>query len=105
MPFAINEYNTFKNYIETDPELDEQIREYHRTTNQSGSDHSVSWCSSFVNWCLNQGGYSDLATHSALAFSWTPDAWLNGEVIDEPFYGAIAVMTYQHVGFIYGKNS
>jgi len=105
MPVAINEYKIFKNFIETDSELDYQIKQYHKTTNQSGSDHLVSWCSSFVNWCMIQAGYADLVTHSAVAYSWSPETWLNGEEVDKPFYGAIAVMKYSHVGFIYGKNS
>lgn len=105
MPFAVNEYNTFKDYIETDSELDKQIQEYHKTANRAGCNHSTSWCSSFVNWCLTQTEYSDLATHDPFAFSWNAGSWQNGEEVDKPFYGAIAVMKYQHVGFIYGKNS
>lgn len=105
MPFAVNECNKFKGYIETDPELDRQIQEYHKTANVTGGDHSTPWCSSFANWCLTQAGYSDIATHDPAAFSWNAGEWKNGEEVDKPFYGAIAVMEYSHVGFIYGKNS
>nr|HCI8864879.1 CHAP domain-containing protein [Klebsiella variicola] len=105
MSVAINEYKKFKDLIETDPELDNQIKQYHQTTNVAGSDHSVSWCSSFVNWIMIQAGYAELVTRSALAYSWNAGAWKNGEEVDKPFYGAIAVMNYSHVGFVYGKNS
>ena len=105
MPVAINEYKTFKHFIETDLELDNQIKEYHNTTNANGHNHSVSWCSSFVNWCMIQAGYINSVTHSAVAYSWNDGVWQNGEKVDKPFYGAIAVMNYSHVGFIYGKNA
>lgn len=104
MPVALLEFNQYKNLIETDPELNNKIKVYHNTTNARGSDGTISWCSSFVNWCLMQTKYAPLATHSALAYSWGQRSWHNGDVVDKPFYGAIAVMNYSHVGFVCGIN-
>lgn len=104
MPVALSEFGQYKNLVETDSELNDKIKIYHNTTNARGSDGSISWCSSFVNWCLMQTKYAPLATHSALAYSWGQGTWQNGEVVDKPFYGAIAVMNYSHVGFVCGIN-
>ena len=30
--------------------------------------------------------------------------WAEDEVVDKPFYGAIAIMNYSHVGFVCGVN-
>ena len=64
----------------------------------------TSWCSSYVNWCMEQAGYR--GTDDAGASS-----WLNwGEKISEPRYGAITVVTRSaqpllyHVGFYVGMG-
>lgn len=105
MTFAFGEYSKYKNNIETDEVLNERIKQYHNTTNQRGKDWVVSWCSSFVNWSILQTSYADKATNSAVAYSWKKNSWANGEQVDKPFYGAIVIMDYSHVGFVYGKNS
>lgn len=102
MSVAFSEYRQYINLIETDSILNNKIKIYHNTTNTAGSDGTVSWCSSFVNWCFMQTKYAPLATHSALAHSWGDGAWQNGEIVDRPFYGAVAVMRYSHVGFVCG---
>ncbi|TQQ95127.1 hypothetical protein EYS34_03385 [Cronobacter sakazakii] len=51
-----------------------------------------------------QSGYSYCATNSALANSWSSISWQDGEQVDKPFYGAIVVMNYSHVAFVYGIN-
>ncbi|MEG1121692.1 MAG: hypothetical protein RR184_14035 [Citrobacter sp.] len=104
MPVALSEFSQYRNLIETDSELNNKIKIYHNTTTARGSDGTTSWCSSFVNWCLMQTKYAPLATHSALAYSWGHGTWENGEIVDKPFYGAIAVMNYSHVGFVCGIN-
>ncbi len=77
-----------------------RITQYHANTNIAGYDDKASWCSSFVNWSLNQVGVP--GTNSALARSWLD--W--GEALDEPMLGCITVLSRDdptgwrgHVGF------
>lgn len=77
-----------------------RITAYHANTNISGYDDKASWCSSFVNWSLEQVGIA--GTRSALARSWLE--W--GEPLDAPVHGCIAVLYRDdpaswkgHVGF------
>ena len=64
-------------------------------------DDNTAWCSSFANWCMENGS-SYHGTGSAAASS-----WLNwGEEIAEPRYGAITIVTrakspnvLYHMGF------
>jgi uncharacterized protein (TIGR02594 family) len=78
-----------------------RIVEYHSTTG-GFTDDETPWCSSFVNWCMEEAGYS--GTGSALALSWT--SW--GKDAGSPAYGAIAVIDWGggkgHVGFVVGKS-
>ncbi|WP_417315510.1 TIGR02594 family protein [Enterobacter sp.] len=104
MPVALLELRNYKGLIETDVELNNKIKLYHNTANAHGHDGETSWCSSFVNWCLTQTNYASLATNSASAYSWDKEKWKNGEVVDKPFYGAIVVMNYSHVGFVCGVS-
>jgi uncharacterized protein (TIGR02594 family) len=73
-----------------------RILEYHETTTlnerAAGRDETP-WCSSFVNWCLEQAGY--VGTDSALASSWL--GWGIEEV--DPKLGAIAVIRRREKGF------
>jgi uncharacterized protein (TIGR02594 family) len=66
-----------------------RILEYHATTTlkerAAGRDETP-WCSSFVNWCLEQAGY--VGTDSALARSWL--SWGIEEV--DAKLGAICVI-------------
>lgn len=77
-----------------------RIVEYNSHTNLRGYDDKVSWCSSFVNWCLAQSGMA--GTGSALARSWLE--W--GVPLESPVPGCIVVLTRDapiswkgHVGF------
>jgi uncharacterized protein (TIGR02594 family) len=77
-----------------------RISTYHTGTNIQGYDDKASWCSSFVNWVLAQGGLA--GTGSALARSWL--TW--GEPLEAPLPGCIAVLWRDepsgwkgHVGF------
>lgn len=78
-----------------------RVVEYlHSTTNLGESTMSkdeTSWCSAFVNWCLQQAGYE--RTKNALARSWLD--W--GQKIETPRRGCIVVFTrdggFGHVGF------
>lgn len=77
-----------------------RITEYHAGTNIAGYDDKASWCSSFVNWSLEQAGIA--GTGSALARSWLE--W--GEPLEQPVVGCIAVLWREqptswrgHVGY------
>jgi len=64
-----------------------RIVEYHATTSIGASDDSVPWCSSFINWVVEQAGYA--GTGSPAARSWLK--W--GKPIDKPVKGCIAVLS------------
>lgn len=81
-------------------ETNPRIVEYNNHTNLVGYDDKISWCSSFVNWCMADVGIS--GTGSALARSWLE--W--GMSLDTPCYGCVVVLTRDdpsswrgHVGF------
>jgi uncharacterized protein (TIGR02594 family) len=67
-------------------ESNPRIVEYNGHTNLAGYDDKISWCSSFLNWCLANTGYR--GTGSALARSWLE--W--GRALDGPVYGCIVVL-------------
>lgn len=75
-----------------------RVIEYHATTGKFKNDETP-WCSSFVNWCITQANLK--GTNSAAAFSWRK----YGKKLSKPAFGAIAIMTYSHVGFVAGINS
>jgi uncharacterized protein (TIGR02594 family) len=80
----------------------ERIVEYHQTTRLKATDDETSWCSSFVNWCIQNSGL--VGTQSAAARSWLK--W--GKSIASPQKGCIVVLkrgnsSWQgHVGFYAG---
>lgn len=81
-----------------------RIETYHQGTNIEGYDDKVAWCSSFVNWVLNQNGIE--GTNSALARSWLD--W--GNNLNTPKLGCIVVLErvdpngwQGHVGFYIGE--
>lgn len=81
-------------------QINPRIVEYNSYTNLRGYDDKISWCSSFVNWCLAQFGIA--GTGSALARSWLE--W--GSALESPLVGCIAVLSRDdpnswkgHVGF------
>ena len=63
-----------------------RIVEYHASTSIGASDDAVPWCSSFLNWCVEQAGYA--GTDSPAARSWLQ--W--GKAIDTPVKGCIVVL-------------
>ena len=80
--------------------INPRIVEYNNHTNLVGYDDKISWCSSFVNWCMTHAGIR--GTGSALARSWLE--W--GRPLTRPVYGCIAILTRDdpaswkgHVGF------
>ncbi len=78
-----------------------RIVEYHQTCTLKATEDSVAWCSSFVNWCLEQSGIR--GTKSAAAASWR--AW--GNDFDEGRLGCIVVMRRtggNHVGFYLSED-
>ncbi|MCK5311618.1 MAG: LysM peptidoglycan-binding domain-containing protein [Desulfobacteraceae bacterium] len=79
-----------------------RIIEYHQATSLKATDDETAWCSSFVNWCMQQVGLE--GTNSAAARS-----WLNwGAELNQPKEGCIVVFrrgssSWQgHVGFFTG---
>jgi len=77
-----------------------RIVEYNNHTNLVGYDDKISWCSSFINWCMAQAGIT--GTGSALARSWLD--W--GTALAAPQHGCVVVLTRDdpaswkgHVGF------
>jgi len=63
-----------------------RIVEYHSTTTLKATTDEIAWCSSFVNWVMQQAGYK--GTKSALAKSWLD--W--GGDVPAGRYGAITVI-------------
>jgi len=65
-----------------------RIEEYHRSIDPGGTaGDSTSWCSSFVNWCLEPLGYKTQPLITKAARSWK--AWGTVAPVEQP--GAIAV--------------
>jgi uncharacterized protein (TIGR02594 family) len=81
-----------------------RIVEYHHTTTLHADDDETPWCSSFVNWCVEQAGLR--GTDSAWARSW--NTW--GDKISQPKKGCIVVFKRPpnpnsgHVAFYWGKD-
>ena len=82
-----------------------RIQEYLRAANTVAGDETA-WCSAFVNWVMQQYGYS--RTVQPNARSWTN--W--GKGIPSPRYGCIVVLWREiqsswkgHVGFYYKSDS
>jgi uncharacterized protein (TIGR02594 family) len=81
-----------------------RILEYLRSTNLPrplAAEDETSWCSAFVNWCVERAGFE--GTDSAWARSWLH--W--GRAITHPKRGCIAVLKrgvdLGHVGFFLGE--
>ena len=83
-----------------------RILEYHASVTGGFDENEIPWCSSFVNWCMEQ---SDIpGTNSAAARSW--EKW--GKKLGTPKTGAVAVFwrdsktsSKGHVGFYVKENS
>jgi len=77
-----------------------RILDYHATVPDAFQTNEIAWCSSFVNWCMEQSGIT--GTDSAAARSW--ERW--GKKLAEPKVGAVVVFWREtkasglgHVGF------
>jgi len=84
-------------------EHEKKILNYHATTTLKATTDEVSWCSSFVNWCVIQAGMQ--GTNSAAARSWLK--W--GEQLKAPVEGCIVVFKRGappagHVGFFVKRD-
>jgi uncharacterized protein (TIGR02594 family) len=79
-----------------------RIVEYHASTKGKFSKDETPWCSSFVNWVMEQS--KKPGTDSARALSWKT----YGTKSDGPVVGSIAVLDYGngkgHVGFVVGRD-
>lgn len=69
-----------------------RILEYHASTTLKAKEDEIPWCSSFVNWCIEQAGLP--GTKSAAAISWAS----YGERLTEPKEGAICVIRQRAKG-------
>lgn len=83
-----------------------RVLEYHKSTTLEAKDDETSWCSSFVNWCLDQAGLK--GTNSAAARSWLT---FGEDVTKTPQIGDIVVFWREsknswkgHVGFYAGET-
>lgn len=82
---------------------------YHGTTSGGSAPDETAWCSSFVNYCVEQAGFT--GTDSKWARSWHDEGW--GEAsTDDPADGDIVVWRRRgagvdggHVGFFVGADS
>jgi uncharacterized protein (TIGR02594 family) len=79
----------------------QDVEKYQKSTGNKPGD---SWCSSFVNWTLEQVGIK--GTDSGSSLSWLK--W--GSPLNEPAYGSIGIHINPdgktgHVGFVAGENS
>ncbi|MFS0738594.1 TIGR02594 family protein [Sphingomonas sp. 1P06PA] len=77
----------------------QRIIDYHATTTLRATDDETPWCSSFVNWVVEQGGGT--GTKSALARSWLD--W--GRKLDKPQSGCIIVIKKRTPGFTSATGS
>jgi uncharacterized protein (TIGR02594 family) len=81
-----------------------RIVEYHGSTTGNFKNDETAWCSSFVNWVMEQAGPGKKGTDSARAISWKN----YGTKADGPVVGSIAVIDYGngkgHVGFVVGRS-
>lgn len=89
------------------PENNPRIVLYHGTTSGGAAPDETAWCSSFINYCVEQAGRK--GTDSKWAKSWHDNNW--GQVVtDDPRTGDIVVWRRQsasmdggHVGFFVGN--
>lgn len=63
-----------------------RVVEYHASTDGKPAPDEVSWCSSFVNWCIEQVGLEGTGSKRARAWLW----W--GLLLRHPAYGCVVVL-------------
>lgn len=86
------------------PEHHPRILCYHQATSLKATEDEVPWCSSFVNWCMQNCGLGYKGTGSALAASWR--SW--GKAIEYGRLGCVVVMKRtggNHVGFYLDEDA
>lgn len=82
-----------------------RILRYHEHTSLKANADEIPWCSSFVNFCVDESSFPK--TNSAAARSWLD----YGKKLDKPHYGCVAVFQRGrpnawtgHVGFVVWWN-
>ncbi|WP_062057088.1 TIGR02594 family protein [Aquimarina longa] len=102
------------NYIEEKHSpLSSMIKSYHTYANYPQGTHSTAWCSSFVNWCLNESGNKNIKSAGSQSVLWNEGKLFKR--IEEPEFGCIVLFTnyvqsngkqtsFGHVSFLYGKD-
>jgi uncharacterized protein (TIGR02594 family) len=90
------------------PQNNPRIVMYHQTTEGRPAGDETPWCSSFVNYCVEQAGLR--GTNSRWALSWHEQGW-GRDVASDPQEGDIAVFRRSgpggsggHVGFFVGGD-
>jgi uncharacterized protein (TIGR02594 family) len=84
----------------------DRILQYHQATDLKASTDEISWCSSFVNWCMKEAGMP--YTNKANARSWVK--W--GHRVKKPNKGSTVCVFWRgkrdgwqgHVGFFAGED-
>jgi uncharacterized protein (TIGR02594 family) len=108
-PYSVAQKELLKNIAQISGEHDnhEQIVLYHSTTGGGAMPDEVAWCSSFVNYCVEQSGL--VGTDSKAARSWkswgTPVAqnnWREGDIV--VFWRESPGSWKGHVGFLVSWN-
>lgn len=84
-----------------------RILDYHKATGLAASEDEISWCGSFVAWCMSGAGVPYNKGDAAAARSWLK--W--GRELKEPTLGCVVIFWRQsptswqgHVGFYAGKT-
>ncbi|MBK9327718.1 MAG: TIGR02594 family protein [Sphingobacteriales bacterium] len=66
----------------------------------------TAWCGAFVNYCLEESGYTGESTNPLAVENWMGmwNNWTDGVQIDEPEYGALVTFGNNHIGFVVGLD-
>ena len=93
-PYAVAQAELARDVQEiAGPQDNPRIVLYHSTTTGGGAPDETAWCSSFVNYCVEQGGLT--GTDSKWARSWHDTGW-GSAVTDDPRPGDIVVWRRRH---------
>jgi uncharacterized protein (TIGR02594 family) len=107
-PYSIARTELLKNISEIPgSQNNPRITLYHSTTSGGAAPDEVSWCSSFVNYCVEQSGRT--GTDSKAARSWNQwgtavpkSQWQDGDII---VFWRVALSSWEgHVGFLVDWN-
>lgn len=87
------------------PEDNPKILRFHDATKDGEAPDEVSWCSSFINYCMQVAGVERTGSKAARS-------WLQWGYDSEGFYGAVTVLWrvdpkgwQGHVGFLVGQET